>query len=912
MEIYKHNLEAYEKVKELFKTENRCCVVHPTGTGKSYIALQLIQDNINASILYITSYSANLMHFKEAVEENLKYVPKLCLRLYARLEPDELQKFDYIILDEFHRAGATEWQKAVMQLLDDNPTAKILGLSATPVRYLDGSRNMAQELFNNRIVSEITLRDALLQKLLPMPSYISCVYSFEKEIQKAEKRLFGKHIRQNDELAGDLLEKAKRMLQNGNGLDEVFQSKINPKGKYLVFCSNFEHLKQMMEESEKWFAWLGDNVHRYVLYSEDSDNTPYLEFLKDGSATLRLLFCINMLNEGVHVKGIDGVILLRPTESPNIYFQQIGRALSVGTTDHPQIFDIVNNAAILEPVKTFWNGVIGDFQSDGKDFSSIFDVWEKDTEIIDLLNQVYTLTRKQLPWEEVYALCREYYLEHGDLLMPSGYTYGGMNLYLWLYRQRLRHKPGSPYPLTEKETMMLEAINIDWDMEFHPYTWEESFEMAKEYFEQHGNLRVPPNYKCENGYSLGVWIRSQRVSKRNAETGKKSRRILSEEEIESLESIGMIWAKEKDSGSWEESFARAELFYKTNVHLRVPKSYCCEDGYGLGKWISLQRRRKNQSGNQAKKPLSSEQIARLESIGMVWTANEKETPWDTAFLMAEEYYKQNGNLEVPVNYVCTNGFKLGTWVSKQAGMLHNPREKLSQEQIEKLESIGINWRERRKTWMEQYQYAKDYYNKNGNLNVPVSYICEDGFKLGNWLKTQRIKKNQPENKKLPPLTEKQITLLDDIGMVWVFKRRSWDEVYQIAERYYKKYGNLNIPSSYRCEDGFTLGQWISDQRKRKKGASNNHSALSQEQIDKLNQIGMVWKYEHKTWDECYAIVEQYYKEHGHLPDKRTVKVDDWSLNKWLTEQRRRRKGTSKVSLTEEQIVKLDKLNFSWN
>ena len=69
----------------------------------------------------------------------------------------------------------------------------------------------------------------------------------------------------------------------------------------------------------------------------------FADFKTDESDKLKLLFCIDMLNEGVHVEGISGVILFRPTISPIIYKQQIGRALTAGDTAAPLILDVVNN-----------------------------------------------------------------------------------------------------------------------------------------------------------------------------------------------------------------------------------------------------------------------------------------------------------------------------------------------------------------------------------------------------------------------------------------------------------------------------------------------------------------------------------------------------------------------------------------
>ncbi len=73
----------------------------------------------------------------------------------------------YIIMDEFHRAGAEHWGEKVQKLLALCPDAKLLGLTATNVRYLDNNRDMAGELFDGRIASEMTLSEAIVQGILP-------------------------------------------------------------------------------------------------------------------------------------------------------------------------------------------------------------------------------------------------------------------------------------------------------------------------------------------------------------------------------------------------------------------------------------------------------------------------------------------------------------------------------------------------------------------------------------------------------------------------------------------------------------------------------------------------------------------------------------------------------------------------
>ena len=222
MDLLPHNKRAYDAVKAHLEKNDRTCVVHPTGTGKSFIALQLIEDNPDARILYITSVSTNLLEFWDKVEKlggyrmvlNLSNIPKHVgtgmrgeldgvededaeseliddeerRRLLTKAtEVDEshltgpliqfclyfgldnlLPDFDLIIVDEFHRAGAPRWEKKVQKLLDDNAKAKIVGFSATPVR-MDG-RDM-RSLFNNDVAAEMQLSSVIANGLLPLPHY---------------------------------------------------------------------------------------------------------------------------------------------------------------------------------------------------------------------------------------------------------------------------------------------------------------------------------------------------------------------------------------------------------------------------------------------------------------------------------------------------------------------------------------------------------------------------------------------------------------------------------------------------------------------------------------------------------------------------------------------------------------------
>jgi superfamily II DNA or RNA helicase len=253
---------------------------------------------------------------------------------YAKLintDAEELEAIrpGYIVLDEFHRCGAVEWGKGVERLLNVYPTVPTLGLSATNIRYLDNQRDMADELFDGHVASEMTLGEALAKNILLPPVYVTSIYSCQKDLEKYQQRVRKAKNPAVRDAAQKYLDALRRELAKADGLEDIFDKHIqNRTGKYLVFCANTEHMWDMIEHTPAWFAKVDDTPHLYSVYAEDAVSIKTFEAFKyDDSAHLKLLFCIDMLNEGVHVENVSGVILFRPTVSPIIYKQQIGRAL---------------------------------------------------------------------------------------------------------------------------------------------------------------------------------------------------------------------------------------------------------------------------------------------------------------------------------------------------------------------------------------------------------------------------------------------------------------------------------------------------------------------------------------------------------------------------------------------------------
>ena len=630
LRLFEHNEKAYHAAVRMMEQYGKAAIVHPTGTGKSYIAFKLIEDNPEKVVIWLSPSEYIFKTQLESLKRNDPDFPLANVHFYtyaklmcctqAQLDDIAAQKPAYIILDEFHRAGAECWGESTVALLRLCPDAKLLGLTATNVRYLDNNRDMAEELFDSCVASDMTLGEAVVRGILPAPKYVTTVYQYQKTLAKYQARV--------DNLRTP-------------GIQDANQ-------KYL-----------------------------------DAPNTDkaFADFETDTSDRLKLLFCIDMLNEGVHVEEISGVILFRPTISPIVYKQQIGRTLTAGDNTAPLILDVVNNFEGLTSI----SGLQSEMQ---EAVHRLYANGEGDkivTERFEVIEQVHD--------------CRVLF-------------------------ERLQASLAS--------------------------SWDHYFSEASIYYAEHRNLNIPKRYTTPAGLSLGEWLATQRRVRAGQIPGN-----LTEQQIARLDSIGMVWGNRKEI-AWQHGFEVAKKYHDTYGNLMVPGKYVDPDGYSLGQWI-IKTRQQKLNGR-----LKEERIAQLDELGMMW--NIFDAKWEKASALAAAYYEENGNLNIPRFYVTAAGERLGQWVVSQQWTY--PKGKLTDEQVERLNRIGMYWGNRNDSqWNEGYQEAKRYFDTHGDLNVPAGYVSPDGYNLGNWVRRQRYTRHNPA-KSCAVLTEERIEKLDEIGMRW--------------------------------------------------------------------------------------------------------------------------------------------------
>ena len=771
LRLFEHNEKAYRAAVRMMEQYGKAAIVHPTGTGKSYIAFKLIEDNPEKVVIWISPSEYIFKTQLESLKRNDPDFPLANVQFYtyaklmcctqAQLDEIAAQKPAYIILDEFHRAGAECWGESTVALLKLCPDAKILGLTATNIRYLDNNRDMAEELFDSRVASNMTLGEAVVRGILPAPKYVTTVYQYQKALAKYQARVDNLRTPGIQDVNQKYLDALRRALEQADGLDKVFAHHItNKSGKYIVFCANKAHMDEMVSHVPEWFAGVNPDVAVYEAYSDDpGTDRAFADFKADQSKRLKLLFCIDMFNEGVHVDGISGVILFRPTVSPIIYKQQIGRALTAGDSKTPLILDVVNNFEGLNSISglnTELREAVHRLFANGEGSKIV-------TERFEIIEQVHD--------------CRVLF-------------------------ERLQASLSS--------------------------TWDHYFSEASIYYAEHRNLRVPVDYATPAGLHLGSWVQLQRLIRLGKRMG-----TLSEQQIQRLDSIGMIW-DDRAEFAWKRGLEHAKAYFEEHGNLLVPAKYKAKDDFALGHWIMTKR--KDCSNGR----MTEEEIRQLDALGMAW--NAVSAKWERGYAEAAAYYEQYADLEVPTKYITESGLKLGAWISYQKDAYQ--KGLLSTERIHRLEQIGMNWGERNyRRWMEQYHAAERYYQVHGDLDVPANYVTEDGIKLGKWIATLRhARKKQTDVR--TKLTPERIAMLDTIGMQWVkptakaktvrlSREEQWEARLECVKAYQKKYGDLNIPAKYKTDEGFWLGRWWYLQ---KKLLREEPGKLKPEQVEKLEEV----------------------------------------------------------------------------
>ena len=744
LDLYEHNIETFEKVKNAFEDgESRVAILQATGTGKSYVSLRLAYEYKDKKVLYISPSEAIIEHLKSIITNNPnlnleKDFPNLEFRTYQsliNLSREELSKLDVdlLITDELHHLGAPVWGKRINDIVETHPNMLLFGLSAYTVRdrgtiyERDMTNPETEELFSGKVVSNYDLCDALVDGVLPKPVYKSAYTKLLSLTNELEDILSKEKLTKKEyEEIKRLLEDTKRQITKAPGIPEMVRKNVKKTGKYIYFCpslseENKNDIDTIMEEVKEWFKDYDVIFYKTTSKDEKEGQKNREAFYNDKDLKgnnvkkkLRIMFAINQYNEGVHAPDIDGVILGRATSSDIVYFEQIGRALSVKGRTKEQ-YDYYETLSREELIK-----IAKDEDIELKENITKTEIIEKllSPIIIDLTNNIDFI-------EELQDNLKDRVKEVQKSLGHST-------------RQIKIRDVNFDIEVENKD--LFEILRYVRDR-LRPNTWDLMYNLAKEYYNKNNNLEISQHFKTldginydKNGYKLGFWIINQRQAYKN--------RKLSKEKIELLEKIGMRFSPDKREKEWMKNYGLAEAYFNKNNNLEIPNSFKTlngitydENGYKLGFWIDRQR----QSYKIGK--LNKEQIELLEKIGMRFSPDKREKEWMKNYGLAESYFNKNNNLEIPRSFKTLdgitydeNGYKLGFWIDRQRQSYK--MGKLNKEQIELLEKKGMVWKIRKKTeekveLCEKYQipYEEVWYVPYEEIYIKTMHLMDNNIPI---------------------------------------------------------------------------------------------------------------------------------------------------------------------------------------
>ena len=905
------NEAAFQKAVQSLETLNRAAVFHPTGTGKSCIAWKVVEAHPQTTFFWLVAGAQRLaLRQAELTRYNGGILPgnvRFCdCEKLAAATPEQWvrlgeQKPGCIVLDCYHELSAVCWAQSVQKLLRMCPQAKVLGLGVPNGAPVCAA---AQELLADCIVSHMTVAEAMAAGTMPVPSaYAALLWPQEEELATLRARIKNLCMPKGDTSLRVQYEELSWSLRQVENLTVLLPRLLSDtSGHYLVLFESAAYQEKLGTELEQLLRTVDPAVRFYAAdHACFADSAAVETFLSDTAPGPKVLLCVNAPGVQQPLEGLAGVILVRQSSLMSTFKQMLCRALVAAGSRSVPVFDLVAQFEGLGNGRTLQRDCTEAMTRAGSKTPGF-----RQERPMQQTYRLYGKLRREMEarWEVLCQAAADAAAKEGTLELPRSYTiHSGVPVGKWLELQRQVQAGQRPGRLTAEQAAKLEKLGIRWNHRLEA-AWEKGFASAQKYRTEHGDLLVPVRYRDKNDFALGEWI----VYNRQRYLGGN----LTQNRIERLEAIGMVWSTSNDL--WEQNYAAATQYYLEHGDLEVPIKYETPSGFGLGVWLGAQR-----AAHKAGE-LPQEQVERLDALGMDWT-NRNDRKWMSLYDVAAAYYHEHGNLNVPSEYVTPDGVLLGKWVARQRYAYLNPDRssaRVTPERKALLDKLGMVW-EKYDPWQERYDLALAYKTEHGDLEIPSVYKTADGVWLGSWVNRQRQALNSGSSalsserrKLLRTLFKGERRPSDPTADHGTVREANWERNFRSAARYARKYKHLLVPASYVDSDGVRLGVWISNLRAARKNRPDSYQ-VTPAHIKKLNSIGMVWDARDAKWGTAYQQAKAYYKAHGNLHAAANYKSDEtgFCLGDWL---RRMREWdtTHDPKLTPERRAMLDKIGMEWS
>lgn len=617
VDLLPHNQEAYEKIKsEIEESKKKIAIAHATGTGKSYLIAKLFEDYSEKRKLVLVPSTYISDQIKELFE---KYrITNADIILYQKLikmsdEDIAAMNYDVIALDEYHHDTSKVWGEKVRILIDTHSESIVFGTSATPVRT-DGI-NTIDTLFEGNCASDLPLSESIAKKIVPLPKYVGALYALDDELEKLQKKVENAtNTKEEKQELYKRINTMRKQIKKSYGMPIILNKNIKDReGKYIIFCKNKKHLAEIKNTVIGWFKTAGfKDIHAYVVHSDyENKDDEYKAFCDDTSHSLKLMFCVDMLNEGLHLENISGVLLLRPTRSSIVWHQQIGRAIEANNTSTPVIIDAVNNFSSvgqgMELLKEIKNAIAKEKESDpnfddsGLEDIDTFFVLEQVIEIQDMFREIEG--RLEGNWDLYIRALTQYKEREGDCDVPQKHVeiVDGTKLKLgwWISRIRSSKDIQGSYLLTEERKSQLNEMNFIWNV--LEYNFENNIKCIAEYYRNFG-IYPSSTAKDVEIKKLGTFLNDMKTNIRNnIDFPEWKKKIINKY-------LSDFSCETRSEKSFNDFIYYMKIYKKRYGHVDNIKKNDIIDGYKIGQ--------KKRDLKKYCKSLSNDQIKELENLGL--------------------------------------------------------------------------------------------------------------------------------------------------------------------------------------------------------------------------------------------------------------------------------------------------------
>jgi superfamily II DNA or RNA helicase len=382
-------------------------------------------------------------------------------------------------------------------------------------------------------------------------------------------------------------------------------------------------------------------------------------------------------------------------------------------------------------------------------------------------------------------------------------------------------------------------------------SWMFWYGMLELFVKEHKHCRVPERFKTYDGYLLGPWVRNQRATKDAMDLDRRQR-------LEALPG----WSWDVLSDQWEKGFSYLKDFSDREGHCRVLQTYKTDDNFRLGEWVSDQREAKN-------KKMDLDRRQRLEALPG-WSWDPFSDQWEDGFSHLEQFADREGHCRVPKSYKTGDDYRLGQWVQIQ----RTKKDRTEPNHRQRLEALpGWSWDALSYKWEEGFCYLKEFSELEGHCRVTISYKTKDGYRLGQWVSVQRSTKETMDLDRRQRLEALR-------GWSWDLSSDQWENGFYHLKQFANREGHCRVPASYKTDDGYRLGQWVTVQRTNKDKLEPNY----RQRLEAL--LGWSWDALSYKWEEGFSSLKQFANREGHCRVLTRYKTTSgYQLGNWVSKQR---------------------------